>query len=54
MAWVGLFQHVGGTGFRSLKISKMEKSIIFASFLLILSITTTFPKNCNYDTQISN
>ena len=32
----------------------MEKSIIFASFLLFLSITTTFPKNCIYDTQISN
>ena len=36
------------------KISKMEKSIIFASFLLFLSITTTFPKNCIYDTQISD
>ena len=36
------------------KISKMEKSIIFASFLLILSITTTFLKNCNYDTQFPN
>ena len=32
----------------------MEKSIIIASFLLILSITTTFLKNCNYDTQFPN
>ena len=32
----------------------MEKSIIFASFLLILSITTTFLKNCNYETQFPN
>jgi hypothetical protein len=36
------------------KISKMEKSIIFALFLLILSITTTFLKNFNYDMQFSN
>ena len=31
----------------------MEKSIIFASFLLFLSITTTFLLNCNYETQFS-
>ena len=36
------------------KISKMEKSIIFASFLLILSITTTILLNCNYALHFSN
>ena len=32
----------------------MEKSVIFASFLLILSITTTILLNCNYGLHFSN
>ena len=35
------------------KNSKMEKSIIFASFLLILSITAIILSSCNYETQFS-
>jgi len=36
------------------KISKMEKSIIYASFLLIFSITTTILLSCNYGKHFSN
>ena len=35
------------------KNTKMEKSIIFASFLFILSITAIILSNCNYETQFS-